>query len=96
MTRWIVCVTKHPTHTDPHKRIQSIGTTQVEGSSIPTRQWTVDEMIAAIDSGDEFYCDDANGDLVLVVVAQHNANRYVKTEPDGIQPNNLLAKDDCD
>ena len=30
-----------------------------------------------------------------VIVAVHNGNKYIKTENDGLHPNNLLALPEC-
>jgi hypothetical protein len=32
---------------------------------------------------------------VNVIVATHNGNKYIKTEADGIHPDNLLALPEC-
>lgn len=52
-------------------------------------------MIAAIRRGDVFFSTDARGDTVKLVIAIHQGREYVKTENDGIQPDNLLAKPEC-
>lgn len=94
-THYVVCVTKHPYHTDPHTRIQTIGTNESNSATSPSKLWTVDQVIKAIRSDGTFYCTDKKGDIVKVIIATHNGNEYVKTENDGIQPDNLLAKPDC-
>ncbi len=94
-TYYVVCINKHPTHADPHVRIQRIGTNENRNAVSYSTRWTVDEVIAAIRRGDSFYCGDKRGDLVKVIIAKHNGHEYVKTEADGIQPDNLLAKPEC-
>jgi hypothetical protein len=95
VTYFVVCINKHPYHSDPHSRIQQIGTNETRGASSPSKKWTVSEVIAAIRRGDVFYSTDSRGDTVKVVIANHLGREYVKTENDGIQPDNLLAKPEC-
>lgn len=95
MTYYVICINKHPYHSDPHTRIQYIGTNESATATQYTKKWTVPQVIAAIRTGDAFYCTDKRGDRVKLVVATHNGNEYVKTENDGIQPDNLLAKPEC-
>lgn len=93
---YVVCITKHPTHDDPHTRIQAVGTSEISTSSKTTRTWTADEVIKAIeDKTHTFRCRDKAGDEVNVVVATHNDHKYIKTENDGITQDNLLAQDEC-
>ncbi|HET9342923.1 MAG TPA: DUF3892 domain-containing protein [Candidatus Eremiobacteraceae bacterium] len=95
-TYYVKCINKHPTHSDPHRRIQHIGTNESRPETKATKKWTVAEVVSAIeDDGDIFYCHDDEGDWVLVEVATHDGHAYVKTENDGIQPDNLLAQREC-
>jgi Protein of unknown function (DUF3892) len=95
MTYYVVCIEKHPYHTDPHTRIQLIGTNTSGSATWSSKTWTIPEAIRAIRSGDMFYSADHRGDLARVIVASHNGLEYIKTEADGIQPDNLLAKPEC-
>lgn len=96
MKRYIVCITKHPYHSDPHTMIQYLGTSDSSSATKAEKKWTVPQVVAAIESGtDAFYCRDKRGDQVKVIVAKHNGHKYVKTENDGIYPDNLLAKREC-
>lgn len=92
---YVVCINKHPTHSDPHTRIQRVGTNESRYASSCTKKWTVEQVIAAIRRGDTFYSTDRNNDLVKVIIATHNGHEYIKTQNDGIQPDNLLAKPEC-
>lgn len=95
-TYYVVCINKHPTHQDPHNRIQYIGTSLVKGASAHSKKWPLADVIKAIDNKtDTFWSTDKKGDLVECLTATHNGNKYVKTKNDGIQPDNLLAKDEC-
>ena len=73
-----------------HKRIRRIGGTNPDG-----RGWRLsrEDAPAKIETGrHDFYVARPVGDRVKVVVAVSRfGNKYVKTEADGDQPNNLLA-----
>lgn len=88
-TYYVVCITKHPTHDDPHTRIQNIGTSETAGGT-RSKLWDTADVIAALDNSDTFFCNDKKGDQVYLVVAGHKRNRYVKTSNDGIEQDNLL------
>ncbi len=85
----IKCVNKR-NRTDPHERIQNVGG---YGSS----QWklTLDEAIAGIRNGQWTFWTQGGGKTVKVVIAYHNGHAYLKTEADGVQPDNLLALPEC-
>jgi hypothetical protein len=87
----IKCINK--THrSDPHERISNIGGVNGDGT-----RWrlTVTEAIVGIEQGKWTFFVAAGGKSVRVVVATHNGNKYLKTEPDGVQPNNLLSLPEC-
>lgn len=90
-----MCINKHPSHYDPHRRIEYIGTNESRGAGSYTKKWTVAQVVAAIRQGTIFYSTDRRGDIVRVIIASHSGYEYIKTEPDGIQPDNLLAKPEC-
>jgi len=94
-TYYVVCVDKHPYHSDPHNRIERVGANESRGSGTVTRVWTTEQVIASIHREDTFYSTDRFGDRVRVIVATHLGRDYIKTENDGVQPDNLLAKPDC-
>lgn len=52
-------------------------------------------MIGWIDSGQHSFCVAAPGKSVGVVVAVRNGRKYLKTEADGAEPNDLLALAEC-
>jgi hypothetical protein len=96
MTYFIVCITKFPTHHDPRHRITELGTSTAQGSRTVTRRWAARDVVAAIDSrADAFWCTDRRGDLVKVVTVPHAGGKYLKTENDGIEQDNLLAQPSC-
>jgi Protein of unknown function (DUF3892) len=85
----VKCINKRQ-HQNPHERILYIG-------GFTDRQWkiTEDEAIAYINSGEWQFYVSVNGKSVWVVIATHNGREYLKTEPDGYAPNNLLALPEC-
>jgi hypothetical protein len=95
MVYYVVCINKSPNHSDPHSRIQHVGTSETRAATTYSKRWTVAGVIAAIRSSDVFYSSDSAGDLVKVIIATHLGRDYIKTENDGIQPDNLLAKPEC-
>lgn len=76
-----------------HERIQFIGGLNADGT-----RWKLSqpEAIAGIESGKWRFWVRANGKSVWVIVAKSAAgNKYLKTENDGEQPNNLLSLPEC-
>lgn len=84
-------VTCHkPDNADKDRRMQGVGGPGGGG-------WyrTVDQMINLIDGGDKFWTVDTSGNSVWIITASRNGRRYIKTEADGAEPNNLLALPHC-
>jgi hypothetical protein len=94
-TYFVVCITKHPFHTDPHVRIQYLGTSLDRSSDKATSKLTVPQVVLAIRNGHKFYCADDRGDLAEVIIARHNGHEYVKTVNDRTKLDNLLYKPEC-
>jgi hypothetical protein len=89
-TLQVECITKHPSHHDPHERIQGIGGTGDGG------WWHAeDDAIRNIERGVHSYFVMVNGRQVNVVVATHKNRKYLKTTADGYEPNNLLNLPEC-
>ena len=87
----IKCIRK-TNRTDPHERIHGVGGVNPNGA-----RWylTLDGAIAGIEAGKWKFWTAGGGKSVWVVIATHNGHKYLKTEADGIQPNNLLSLPEC-
>jgi uncharacterized protein DUF3892 len=86
----IKCINKTPRH-DPYDRIQNVGGVRASGATFKITQ---PAAIAEIERGEEFFVN-RGGRTVKVIIATHNGNKYIKTEADGVQPDNLLALPEC-
>ncbi|MGN6268410.1 MAG: DUF3892 domain-containing protein [Sphingomonas sp.] len=89
-TAEIQCVNKTDRYS-AHDRISNVG------GSFPARwKLTQEQAIQAIETGAWQFYVSVNGNSVWVVVAISAAgNKYLKTQNDGEQPNNLLSLPEC-
>ncbi len=87
----IQCIRKSDRQ-NPHERIQAVGGINPDGS-----RWrlTESEAIAGIRAGKWRFWTSGGGQSVWVMIAMHLGRPYLKTEPDGVQPDNLLALPEC-
>lgn len=87
----VKCI-KKTNRTDPHERIHGIGGTKGDGT-----RWYLSESdaITGIENGTYKFWTSANGKSVRVIIATHNGRKYLKTEADGVHPNNLLSLPEC-
>jgi hypothetical protein len=88
----ITCINK-TNRTDPHDRIDWIGGTNPDGG-----RWkmTVANAVTAIENGTYSFYVSVGGVSVWVIVATSQwGHKYIKTQNDGDQPNNLLSLPEC-
>ena len=87
----IMCINK-TNRFNPWERITNIG-------GFADKQWKITQQtaIAQIENGEwEFWVKPPNGDSVWVIVAVSQfGHKYLKTQPDGEHPNNLLSLPEC-
>lgn len=88
----IKCINKTD-RTSAHERIKSIGGVNSNGT-----RWklSLEQAIKDIEAGKYRFYVSVSGTSVWVIVAVSAAgNKYLKTENDGEQPNNLLSLPEC-
>lgn len=88
----IDCINKSD-RADAHDRIRNVGGPKADGT-----RWKLSESAAiqGIESGTwTFHVERPAGHVVKVIVATRLGHKYLKTEADGEQPDNLLALPEC-
>lgn len=88
----ITCI-KKTNRPDPHERIHGVG--GVNPGSATRWYLPTDDAIKGIETGKWRFWTSGGGKSVWVVIATHNGHKYLKTEADGVHPNNLLSLPEC-
>lgn len=85
------CINKQDRY-NPHSRIINIGGINPNGT-----RWKLpeDQAIRDIESGKYSFYVIVGGRSVKIIIAFHEGRKYLKTEADGITPNNLLSLPEC-
>ncbi|MGB2781434.1 MAG: DUF3892 domain-containing protein [Phycisphaerae bacterium] len=88
----VLCINKSD-RDNPHERITHIGGKNANGT-----RWQLSQQdaIQGIEEGKWTFYVTKNGKTVRVIVAvSRYGHKYLKTEADGEQPNNLLSLPEC-
>jgi hypothetical protein len=88
----VLCINKSD-RSDPHERITHIGGRNGDGSAWKLTQ---EAAIAGVEGGQwEFFVSRGGRTANVIVSVSKLGNKYLKTENDGEQPDNLLSLPEC-
>ena len=88
----VLCVRKAD-RPNPHERITHVGGRNDDGTAWKLTQ---EDAIAGIESGKwTFYVSQGGRTVNVVVAVSRYHHKYLKTEADGEQPDNLLSLPEC-
>ncbi|QKP78810.1 DUF3892 domain-containing protein [Methyloligella sp. GL2] len=86
----IRCINKTDRYS-PYDRISHVG----GGTGDHRWRQTQEQTIREIENGEYEYYVEVDGETADVIVATKDDRKYIKTKPDGEQPNNLLSLPEC-
>lgn len=90
--RQIMCIARTDS-TEAHDRIAQVGWPNTDGT---LWKMTIAEAIAAAEAGHcKCYASVWGRPVWVVVAANERGDQYLKTETDGVLPNNLLTIPEC-
>lgn len=88
----IKCITK-ANRSNPHERITHVGGVNGDGTNWTLKQ---EEAIQGIQNGTwEFFVRQQGYSANVIVATSRYGHKYLKTEADGEQPDNLLSLFEC-
>lgn len=88
----VLCIKKSD-RSNPHERITHIGGRNPDGTAWKLTQ---QDAIAGIEGGKwTFYVSRGGRTVNVIVSTSKYGNKYLKTENDGEQPDNLLSLPEC-
>lgn len=92
MANRVTCINKSD-RDNPYERLLRLGGTRDDNGN----RWSCSqkECIAHIEGGVTFYVERGGSKVYLMVAESPYGNKYVKTEADGEEPNNLLSLPEC-
>jgi Protein of unknown function (DUF3892) len=88
----VTCINKSDRY-NAHERILNIGGVNGDGTRWKMSQ---EDAIRNIESAtNEFFVIVGGREVNVIVAKSQYGNKYIKTEPDADQPNNLLSLPEC-
>ena len=88
----VTCINKSD-RLNLHERILSIGGTKADGSRWKLSQR--DAIAGLVKGALQFYVNVGGYPIGVIVAKSAQGHKYLKTQSDGIQPDNLLSLPEC-